>query len=368
MESDISVYLSLMVKNGASDIFFTVGAPISVSIDGGIRPIGHDVLDSETCRTIIYSILSDDQIRQFESSYELNMGISFKDIGRFRANVYRQKGETAMVLRYVKDKVPSVQELGLPLILENLVQAKSGLILVVGATGSGKSTTLATMIDYRNEHSRGHIISIENPIEFIHSHKKSLVDQREVGLDTRSYEEALTNVLREAPDVIVIGEIRDQDTMKHAIHYSETGHLCLSTLHAGNSAQTFERVMNFFLPDAHHSLRVDLSQHLNAIVAQRLVRKPGGGRIPAVEVLLNSPFMADLIEEGRFGEMHDAMEKAEFDGMQTFDQALYNLVHEGLIDPAEALLHADSRNNLSLRLRLEKGITDLPSSDLELSD
>ncbi len=368
MSSDISVYLKLVVEKGASDIFFTVGAPISLSIDGVIRPIGHRVLEPLECRKLVYSILSDDQIKEFEATFELNMGISVKNVGRFRANVYRQKGEVAMVPRYVKDKVPSVKELGLPPVLQQLIMEKTGLVLVVGATGSGKSTTLATMIDYRNTHSRSHIISIENPIEFIHEHKKSLVDQREVGLDTRSYSEALENVLREAPNVIVIGEIRDAESMKHAIHYSETGHLCLSTLHAANTFQTFERIMNFFPHEAHKSISVDLSQHLNAIIAQRLVRRLDSGRVPAVEVLINTPFIADLINEGRYGEMHDAMERAEGTGMQTFDQALYELVDQEVISPDEALRHADSRNNLALKLRLEKGFASDAGDQLRIAD
>ncbi|MDA0977537.1 MAG: PilT/PilU family type 4a pilus ATPase, partial [Proteobacteria bacterium] len=334
METDIAAYLSLMVRKGAADLFCTVGAPVSLSIDGKILPVGHDVLDSQTNRAMIYSILSDDQIREFEENFELNMGISYQGIGRFRVNVYRQRGEVAMVVRHVKDQIPAFAELGLPDILKQIVMEKSGLVLVVGATGSGKSTTLASMIDYRNSNDRGHIITIENPIEFVHEHKKSLVDQREVGLDTRSYNQALENVLREAPNVIVIGEIRDKEGMKHAVHYAETGHLCLSTLHASNSFQAFERILNFFEPSAHHALLGDLSQHLRAIIAQRLVKMPGCGRTAAVEVLLNSPYISDLIAEGEIGQIHDAMERAETDGMQTFDHALYNLVHDGRIEPA----------------------------------
>lgn len=367
MPADISSYLSLMVKKEASDVFFTVGAPVSLSIDGAIHPIGHEVLGPIDCRQLIYSMLSDDQVKEFEETFELNMGISFERIGRFRINVYRQRGEPAMVCRHVKDKVPSVEELGLPVVLQKLVMEQMGLILVVGATGSGKSTTLATMIDYRNMHSRGHIITIENPIEFVHQHKQSLVDQREVGLDTKSYSKALENVLREAPNVIVIGEIRDAEGMKHAIHYSETGHLCLSTLHASNTFQAFERIMNFFPHEAHKSLRGDLSQHLKAIVAQRLVKKVPKGRIPAVEVLINSPYISDLIEEDRFSEIRSAMERSEGEGMQTFDEALYELVHQKLITPEEALNHADSKNNLALKLRLEKGFDSSAGNDLKIS-
>jgi twitching motility protein PilU len=229
----------------------------------------------------------------------------------------------------------------------------TGLILIVGATGSGKSTTLATMIDYRNSNFRGHIVCIEDPIEYIHTHKKSLVDQREVGLDTKSYDDALVNVLREAPDVIVIGEIREQSAMQHALHYAETGHVCLSTLHASNAFQALERIVNFFPHTSRANLLQDLSFHLKAIVAQRLVKAVDGGRVPAVEVLLNTPYIADLIAEGRIGEIHDAMQRGDLDGMQTFDQALYGLVHSGRITLEEALSHADSKNNLALQLRLE---------------
>ncbi len=367
MDTDISAYLGLMVRKGASDLFFTVGAPVGMSIDGVIHPVGHDSLDSKACHTLVYSILSDDQIRIFERDFELNIALSFQNIGRFRVNVYRQKGEVAMVLRYIKDNVPSFAELGLPMMLSDLIMEKSGLVLVVGATGSGKSTTLAAMIDYRNIHSRDHIVCIEDPIEFVHSHKKSLVDQREVGLDTRSYADALTNVLREAPNVVMIGEIRERETMQHALHYAETGHLCLSTLHANNAFQTLERITNFFSADAHAGILTDLSQHLRAIVAQRLVRAAGEGkgRVAAVEVLLNSPFIADLIGEGRFGEIHDAMVRGQLDGMQTFDQALYQLVNSGAVTAEEALGHADSRNNLALQLRLERG-TAGPDSHLSL--
>lgn len=366
---EISNYLALMVKKQASDLFFTVGAPVSMSIDGHIHPVGHDALDTSTCRSLIYSLLNDDQIKRFETELELNMAVTFKGIGRFRVSVYRQKGESAMVLRYIKDKVPSVAELGLPQSLQSLIMEKSGLILIVGATGSGKSTTLATMIDYRNTNYRGHIVSIENPIEFIHAHKKSLVDQREVGLDTLSYDDALTNVLREAPDVIVIGEIREQSAMQHALHYSETGHVCLSTLHASNSTQALERIMNFFPHTARANLLQDMSFHLKAIVAQRLVKAVDGGRVPAVEILLNTPFIADLIAEGRIGEIHDAMHRGQLDGMQTFDQSLYELVSSGQITAEEAMGHADSKNNLSLQLRLENsGNVSAPDSGLRLQD
>ncbi len=368
MNGDILPYLDLAVRRKASDIFFTVGAPVSLSIDGQVRPIGHDVLDSQTCRNIIYSILSDDQIREYEGTYELNMAITFANVGRFRVNVYRQRGESAMVLRHIKEKVPSVEELGLPEVLQTLVMNESGLILIVGATSSGKSTTLATMIDYRNTNHRGHIISVENPIEFLHSHKKSLVDQREVGLDTKSYSIALENVLREAPDVIVIGEVRDEEAMKHALHYSETGHVCLTTLHASNAVQALERIVNFFPDSSRKNVLGDLAEHLRGIVAQRLIPGKAGGRYPAVEVLLNTPYMADLIAQDRLGEIRDAMERDKFEGIQTFDECLYSMVKDDKITIEEALTHADSKNNLSLRLRLEHGTTTDFDPSLKVDD
>jgi twitching motility protein PilU len=268
-------------------------------------------------------------------------------------NVFRQRGDIAMVIRYIKSKIPSIESLGLPEILKDLIMEQQGLILVVGSTGSGKSTTLASMINYRNENKTGHILTIEDPIEFIHEHKKSVVDQREVGLDTLSLSEALMNALREAPDVIVVGEIRDRETMRHALHYAETGHLCLSTLHANNANQTMERIINFFPDTAHHGLLLDLGQHLRAIISQRLINGIDGKRAPAVEIMLKTPFIAELIEENRVSEIKDAMEQGTLAGMQTFDQSLYKLYKDGKITMDEALRNADSRNNLRLRLRLE---------------
>ena len=259
-----------------------------------------------------------------------------------------------MVIRYIKSKIPSISSLGLPAILESLIMEKQGLILVVGATGSGKSTTLAAMINYRNKNQTGHILTIEDPIEFIHEHKKSVVDQREVGLDTLSYQEALKNALREAPDVIVVGEIRDRETMSHALHFAESGHVCLSTLHANNANQALERIINFFPDTAHHGLLLDIAQHLKAIISQRLLKGRDGNRVPAVEVMLNTPYISELIEESKVSEIKDAMEQGELSGMQTFDQSLYNLYKAGVIDIDEALQNADSRNNLRLRLRLEE--------------
>lgn len=350
---DITAYLQLMVERDASDLFFSAGAPVNIKLQGESRPVGNNPLGPGDVHDLAWSIMNDDQIAAFERDLELNMAINVTRLGRFRVNVYRQRGETAMVIRYIKSRIPAIEELGLPEILKQLIMEKQGLVLVVGATGSGKSTTLAAMINYRNENKAGHILTIEDPIEFVHEHRRSVVDQREVGLDTHSYPEALKNALREAPDVIVIGEIRDRETMRHALHFAETGHVCLSTLHANNANQTLERIINFFPDTAHAALLLDLAQHLRAIVSQRLIPGLDGRRVPAVEVLLNSPFISELVEKSRISEIKDAMEQGKFSGMQTFDQSLYNLYKAGRISAEEALRHADSRNNLRLRLRLE---------------
>jgi len=352
-QMDISTYLKFMVDHNASDLFFSAGASVNIKIEGETRAIGDKTLTPSDVRQLAYSIMSDDQVATFESRLELNMAFSVSNLGRFRVNVFRQRGDTAMVIRYIKSKIPSIESLGLPEILKDLIMEQQGLILVVGSTGSGKSTTLASMINYRNENKTGHILTIEDPVEFIHEHKKSVVDQREVGLDTLSLSEALMNALREAPDVIVVGEIRDRETMRHALHYSETGHLCLSTLHANNANQTMERIINFFPDTAHHGLLLDLGQHLRAIISQRLINGIDGKRAPAVEIMLKTPFIAELIEENRVSEIKDAMEQGTLAGMQTFDQSLYKLYKDGKITMDEALRNADSRNNLRLRLRLE---------------
>ncbi|OGT67163.1 MAG: type IV pili twitching motility protein PilT [Gammaproteobacteria bacterium RIFCSPLOWO2_02_FULL_47_50] len=350
---EISNYLKFMVEHNASDLFFSVGAPVNIKIEGETSSIGDKNLTSSDVRQLAYSIMNDDQVTTFESRLELNMAFSVANMGRFRVNVFRQRGDTAMVIRYIKSKIPSIEALGLPDILKDLIMEYQGLILVVGSTGSGKSTTLASMINYRNEKKTGHILTIEDPIEFIHEHKKSIVDQREVGLDTLSLSEALMNALREAPDVIVVGEIRDRETMRHALHYAETGHLCLSTLHANNANQTMERIINFFPDTAHHGLLLDLGQHLRAIISQRLINGINGKRAPAVEIMLKTPFIAELIEDHRISEIKDAMEQGTLAGMQTFDQSLYKLFKDGKITIDEALRNADSKNNLRLRLRLE---------------
>lgn len=286
------------------------------------------------------------------------MAIQLPRVGRYRMNLYRQRGEVSMVVRFIRSRIPTIEALNMPPILKSLVMEPRGLILVVGATGSGKSTTLAAMIDHRNAERSGHILTIEEPIEYVYEHKKSVVDQREVGLDTLSYANALKNAMREAPDVILIGEIRDRETMQHAISYAETGHLCLSTLHANNTNQAIDRIINFFPDSAHHQLLLDLSLNLRAVVSQRLLKARTGGLVPAVELLIRSPYIADLISKREIERIKEAMETSTEQGMQTFDQSLFALYKSGLISREEALDNADSRNNLSIRINLSESDSD----------
>jgi twitching motility protein PilU len=353
---DITPYLKLMVDKEASDLFFYVGTPVHIKIGGVVRAVGNAPLVTGGVREIAYSVMKDDQIKEFEHNWESNFAIPLPGVGRFRANVFKQRGEVAMVVRYIKGEIPQVEELGLPTILEKLVMEKRGLVLMVGATGSGKSTTLAAMIDHRNTSVPGHILTIEDPIEFTHSHKRSIVGQREIGIDTHSYEEALKSALREAPDLILIGEVRSRDVMKYALTFSETGHLCLSTLHSNNANGALERIVNFFPEDARDQLLMDLSLNLRAIVSQRLIRSLDGGLVPAVKVLLNTPYVADLIQKGKIDYVKDAMEQGTESGMKTFDQALFELYKEGKISRDEAIKNADSRNNVSLQIRLSEGM------------
>jgi twitching motility protein PilU len=351
---EIAPYLKLMVQKNGSDLFFSTGAPPNLKAEGRTMPIGDTPMAPGMVRTLAYSIMNDEQVSEFERTMEGNLAISVSGLGRFRVNVFRQRGDVAMVIRYIKGSIPSIEELNLPQTLKELIMEARGLLLVVGSTGSGKSTTLASMLDHRNQTSTGHILTIEDPVEFLHTHKKSVVDQREVGLDTVSYEIALKNAMREAPDVILIGEIRDRQTMQHAIAYAETGHLCLSTLHANNANQALDRIVNFFPDSAHHQLYMDLSLNLKAVVSQRLVKSKDGRRVPAVEIMLLSTFVAELIQKGDIHSVKEAMEQGNERGMQTFDQALYTLYKEGTITLEEALRNADSRNNLSLRIRLDE--------------
>ncbi|MFO1352518.1 MAG: PilT/PilU family type 4a pilus ATPase [Gammaproteobacteria bacterium] len=365
---DIAPYLKLMVDKEASDLFFYVGASVHIKIDGIVRPVGSKVLEPGAVRQIAYSVMKDDQVKEFENTLELNFAIPLRGVGRFRANVFRQRGEVAMVVRYIKGDIPSVEQLNLPTILHKLVMEKRGLILIVGATGSGKSTTLAAMIDFRNTNAPGHILTIEDPIEFTHQHKKSVVGQREVGIDTHSYDNALKSALREAPDVILIGEVRSADNMKFALNYADTGHLCLTTLHANNSNGALERIVNFFPESARPQLLMDLSLNLRAIVSQRLIKGVNGLLVPAVEVLLNTPYIADLIQKGKIDTIKDAMEQSKESGTQTFDSALFALYKAGKISKEEAIKNADSRNNVALQIRLTEEMQTSPSDGLSLHE
>ncbi|RME57306.1 MAG: PilT/PilU family type 4a pilus ATPase [Candidatus Dadabacteria bacterium] len=352
---DITKLLTVMVEHDASDLYLTVDSPPMYRINGVIRPAGNRKLQAEDTRTLAYSIMTDKQQREFEETNEMNLALYSKSLGRFRVNVFMQRACVGLVIRQIKAKIPSLEELNLPPILSEIAMTKRGLVLVVGGTGTGKSTTLASMIDYRNIHSSGHIILIEDPIEYIHEHKKSIVTQREIGLDTSDYHTALKNALRQAPDVIVIGEIRDRETMEAALSFAETGHLCLATLHSNNANQAMERIMNFFPHERHPQIYLQLSLNLRAIISQRLVKTVNGGRVPAVEILLDSPRVKDLIHKAKIAELKETMEKSTNIGMQTFDNALYNLYKEGKITLEEALKNADSANNLRLKIKLDQG-------------
>ncbi|MEM4380133.1 MAG: PilT/PilU family type 4a pilus ATPase [Thermoplasmatales archaeon] len=344
--------LDYMVKAGASDCYITVGAPVALRIDGVTKFLKMEPLTDEDAEELIRETLTDKQIAEFYDKNELNAGLYFRNFGRFRLNVLRQRGLAALVIRRIKSEIPSIEELNLPELLKKLVMLKSGLILVVGPTGSGKTTTLAAMIDYRNERTSGHIIMLEDPIEYYHDHKKSIVTQREIGIDTADFKTGLKNALRQAPDVILVGEVRDAETMETAIHTAQTGHLCLATLHSSTALQTLERILNFFPPSKHNQLLMDLSGSLRAVIAQRLVSSVTGGRVPAVEIMVDSPRIKDLIMRGRFEEIPDAIEKGANYEMISFDQSLYELYSKGLITLEEALANAESQNNLRLKIKM----------------
>ena len=351
---DMMPYLKLMAEKDASDMFFCTGTEPQIKIDGTIRPVGSKKLEPGDVTGMASSLMSSEQAKEFERTLEMNFAVPLSGIGRFRVNIFRQRGEASIVIRYINSIIPHFEDMSLPPVLGDIIMEKRGLVLVVGATGSGKSTTLAAMIGHRNRHSNSHILTIEDPLEFIHNHDQSIVQQREVGIDTLTYENALKNALREAPDVILIGEIRDMETMKYAIAYSETGHLCLATLHSNNANQTLDRILNFFPEVAHRQLLMDLSLNLRAIVSQRLLPSVDGKRIPAVEVMLNSPYIQELILKGHIGDIKEAMKESTNDGTVTFDQALLALYHEGKITQEEALLNADSKNDLNLAIRMDK--------------
>jgi twitching motility protein PilU len=345
--------LKLMLHKKASDLFVTAGKEPCLKIDGSIHALGSTPLTPEQARHWVYSVMTPRQREEFERSKECNFALSAPGIGRFRVSAFVQRDSPGMVLRRIENRVPTVEELHLPAILNELAMTKRGLILFVGATGTGKSTSLAAMIKYRNEHSTGHIITIEDPLEYLHPHAGCIVTQREVGIDTESYEVALKNTLRQAPDVILIGEIRTRETMQHAITFAETGHLCLSTLHANNANQALDRILHFFPEDMHGQLLMDLSLNLRAIIAQRLVKRSDGrGRYPAVEILINTPLASDLIRKGEIHRLKDLMKQSREQGMQSFDQAVFDLFRAGRISEEDALSAADSKNEVRLMIKL----------------
>lgn len=370
---DIQALLTKVVEQGASDLFITAGLPPSIKLNGKMVPLTNTQLSPEMAREMVLSTMNDDQRKEFVSTKELNFAISARGIGRFRASAFYQRNLVGIVIRRIETHIPKVDDLGLPDVIKELAMTKRGLVIFVGATGTGKSTSLAAMIGHRNQNSRGHIISVEDPIEFIHRHEGCLVTQREVGIDTESFEVALKNMLRQAPDVIMIGEVRTKETMEQAISFAETGHLCLCTLHANNANQALDRILHFFPPERHHQLWMDLSLNLKGIVAQQLVPTPDGtGRRAVIEVLLNTPLASDLIRKGEVQKLKELMKRSNEQGMQTFDQALFALFSKGEITYEDAIAHADSANDLRLMIKLDNEdnlkLMDNNPQGLELED
>ena len=352
-QKTITDLLRLMVAKNASDLFLTAGFAPALKVDGKIIAVANQTLTPAHTRELARSLMNDRQWAEFEAKNECNFAIAPPDIGRFRCNAFIQQGHTGLVLRTINTRIPKFEELNLPPVLRDIAMVKRGLVIFVGGTGSGKSTSLAAMIGYRNENAREHIISVEDPIEFVHEHKNCIITQREVGVDTENWFSALKNMLRQAPDVILIGEIRDRETMEYAIAFAETGHLCLSTLHANSANQALDRIVNFFPEDKRDQLLMDLSLNLKAFISQRLIpRREGKGRIAAVEIMLNSPLISDLIFKGHVIEIKEVMSKSRELGMQTFDQALFDLYEAGFISYEDALRNADSLNDLRLKIKL----------------
>lgn len=347
---NITPILKLMVDKKASDLYFTANSPVKIRIEGKMMNVGKNVLTGDAVQEAAFGIMTEKQIRELRENWECDFAITEPDIGRFRVNTFYQRGQVAMVMRYIPSQVPELDDLGLPAILKELIMHRRGIVLMVGATGSGKSTTLAGMINHRNRNAADHILTIEDPIEFTHPNHQSIINQRELGVDTRTYAKALRSSLREAPDVVLIGEIRDRETMEAALELSGTGHLALSTLHSNNAHQTMERIINMFPPDLHKQLYMDLSLNLRGIISQRLVTDKEGKRCAAVEVMINTPHIQDLILKGHIDKVREAMEESNERGMQSFDDALHDLYKEGRIELDEALKHADSRANLEAKL------------------
>jgi twitching motility protein PilU len=347
-------FLQVMVDRNASDIYFTVNSPPMYRIEGITQPIGDGQFSPRDLEIFSRSIMTERQWNEFVEQKEMNLARSVPKLGRFRINIFWQRNSSALVVRKIVVEIPSIAQLGLPEILKDIIMTKRGLVLVVGATGSGKSTSLAAMIDHRNESAPGHIISVEDPIEFIHPHKRSVVNQREVGFDTHSFHAALKSAMRQAPDVILIGEVRDQETMEAAITFADTGHLCLATLHSTNANQAFERILNFFPETRHLQILLQLSLNLRAIISQRLVLGRNGRRVPALEIMMDTPRIKELIQRGEVGTIKEAMEQAVQEGCQTFDMALYDLYAADKIDLEQALMNADSVNNLRLKIKVNE--------------
>lgn len=354
-DSRLLACLALVARERASDLFLLAGAPPTVKRQGAFLPISQQVLSPQDIRSMAYSIMGKAQHHEFETTMECDFSYATAEGARFRVNVHLQRGQVGMVIRHVAATIASLDELGLPPVLKDLAFLKGGLVLTVGSAGSGKTTTLAALLDHRNANAAGHILTIEDPIEYLHPHKKSLITQREVGIDTRSYDEALRRAMREAPNVIMIGEIRDRATMQHALHYAESGHLCVSTLHAHNANQAVQRILNFFPEHAHKQLQMDLSLNLRAVIAQRLIRSVQGRLAPAVEIMMLTPYVADLIQKGQIDELKTAINRGTEQGMCSFDHSLFKLVETGVITAEEAVAHADNRTDLSLKLRLAAG-------------
>ena len=366
-KDELFTWLRHMNKYKGSDLFITTNFPPAMKVDGKITPITDEPLTSEKCMEIAFSIMSTKQIEEFSSTNECNFAISLPDTSRFRVNAMVQRGATALVFRSITSKIPNFDSLNLPPVLKDVVMKKRGLVIFVGGTGSGKSTSLAAMVDHRNENCQDHIITIEDPIEFVHQHKKSIITQREVGVDTENWFAALKNTLRQAPDVILIGEIRDRETMDYALAFAETGHLCLATLHANNSNQALDRIINFFSEERRPQLLTDLSLNLQAFISQRLIPREGGkGRVAAVEILLNSPIISEMIQKGEIHGIKEMMKKSTAMGMQTFDQALYELYERGDISFQDAIKNADSAHDLRLDIQLRSRRAQNAGPDLEL--
>ena len=366
-KDELFTWLRHMNKYKGSDLFITTNFPPAMKVDGKITPSTDEPLTSEKCMEIAFSIMSTKQIEEFSSTNECNFAISLPDTSRFRVNAMVQRGATALVFRSITSKIPNFDSLNLPPVLKDVVMKKRGLVIFVGGTGSGKSTSLAAMVDHRNENCQDHIITIEDPIEFVHQHKKSIITQREVGVDTENWFAALKNTLRQAPDVILIGEIRDRETMDYALAFAETGHLCLATLHANNSNQALDRIINFFPEERRTQLLTDLSLNLQAFISQRLIPREGGkGRVAAVEILLNSPIISEMIQKGEIHGIKEMMKKSTAMGMQTFDQALYELYERGDISFQDAIKNADSAHDLRLDIQLRSRRAQNAGPDLEL--